>query len=927
MPRQIADRLSQAAGASFFGRGAELALFHGAIESAELPFVIIFIHGPGGIGKSCLVNAMLRSVDSGVRAIALDCRAIEPTPKGLLGILGSALGMQEQPDLPSVAAILGETSQRTVLVLDTYETFALMDTWLRQVFVPALPDSVLTVICGRQPPNVAWLTTPGWGGLFREIDLRELPDREAQQMLLSCGLTDDQARRINHFAHGHPLALQLAVAAIRTQPDLNISGPSFTVLKELTQAFLDGLSPETLSAVEAASTVRRLTEPILRTLLALDDVRSIFDSLRDLPFVDVTTDGLIFHDVVRDTTAANLAHRDRERYRTYRRRAWHFFTRESHRTEASSLWQCTADLLYLIENPVVREAFFPDGASEYIVEPSTVADGKDIIEIANSEDSGGSARLIAGWWQRHPETFTVVKGRGGKITAFYILFDPAKVDAQLLMDDPLTAAWSGHLEMNPVAPGERVLFLRRWLARTTGELPSPPQAACWLDIKRTYMELRPSLRRLYTTVMDLASYGPIVLPLGFVRLEQEDVAIGEKTYHSAFLDFGELSVDGWLATRVGNELGVESEEFHSRVEAKGLVTILFTDIVGSTTLTQRLGDAKARKLLRVHDTIVRGALEKHNGSEIKHTGDGIMASFYSASQALECAIATQKACARHFQSAVESIQIRIGLNAGEPISEDKDLFGTAVQLAARVCAQAVGGQILVSDVMRQLVSGKGFIFSDRGYAALRGFEDPVRLHEVLWKAESWKVKGLYVEACNCESICPCYSGRPPTYGFCEGNTAWHIKQGRYGDIPLEGLTVIMVLRCDGHMRETKWKCWFYIDDRTTSEQFDALKQIFTGAGGGHLGKIFGPLWDVQGVERAKIEFRIEGTQHRVSIIGKLLLAFGLLKPDAGPVLCRIPNSPGIGAIAEEYWFDDGKMKFDYSGKSALTTTFEYHSDQ
>jgi class 3 adenylate cyclase len=928
MPRRIADRLSRAAVVSFFGRREELSLLHEAIESPELPFVIAFIYGSGGIGKSSLLHAVLRSFSPEIGSIFMDCREIEPTPKGLLAAVGAKLGMPErEPDLQAVVSHLDETRRRTVLVLDAYETFGLMDTWLRQVFVPALPEAVLTIIAGQQAPNPAWLTTPGWAGLFREIHLQELSDSDARSMLQSRGLTDDQAGRINRFARGHPLALELAAAALRAQPDLNISGPPLKVLKQLTQAFLAGLSPERLQAVEAASTVRRLTEPILRAVLDLTEVRTLFDDLRDLPFVDVTSDGLVFHDVVRDTIAASLAHRDRELYHTYRRRAWYFFSRESHRTAAQSLWQCTADLLYLIENPFVREAFFPKGASEYIVEPATTANSKDILEIAKSEGSAEAAELLAEWWERHPETFSVVKDQGGKVSAFYILFDPTSVDAHLLRDDPLTAAWLRHLDRNPVAIGECVLFLRRWLDSATGELPSPTQAACWLDIKRTYMDLRPSLRRVYTAVIDLASYGPIVLPLGFARIEQADVELGGKTYHSALLDFGELSVDGWLATRVGNELGSGVAYKELQKAPAGLVTILFTDIVGSTALTQRFGDVKAQELLRIHNSIVRDALKDHGGFEIKHTGDGIMASFSSAAQALESAIAMQRACARHNESAKEPLQMRIGLNAGEPIAENQDLFGSSVQLAARVCAQAGAGQILVSDVLRQLSAGKGFMFAYQGYVALRGFEEPLRLNELLWKASSWKVAGLYIEACNCESVCPCYSGHMPTYGFCEGNSAWHITQGQYGDIPLEGLNVIMALRCDGHMRSTKWKCWFYIDDRATSEQFNALKQIFTEANRGHLGKIFGPLWEVQKVELAKIDFKIEGAQHQVSILGKLKLAFGLLRPEAGPVLCRIPNSPGVAAIAEEYWFEDGKMKFEYPGKSALTTTFEYHSDQ
>jgi class 3 adenylate cyclase/pimeloyl-ACP methyl ester carboxylesterase len=162
----------------------------------------------------------------------------------------------------------------------------------------------------------------------------------------------------------------------------------------------------------------------------------------------------------------------------------------------------------------------------------------------------------------------------------------------------------------------------------------------------------------------------------------------------------------------------------------GLVTILFTDIEGSTALTQRLGDTKAQEVLRSHNAIVRDALRAQSGSEIKHTGDGIMASFPSASQALQCAIAIQQAVAAQVDI---PFRIRVGLNAGEPVAEEQDLFGSAVQLARRVCDHADAGQILVSDVVRQLAMGKGFLFSDHGDVELRGFEDPVRLYEVRWE--------------------------------------------------------------------------------------------------------------------------------------------------------------------------------------------------
>jgi class 3 adenylate cyclase len=179
------------------------------------------------------------------------------------------------------------------------------------------------------------------------------------------------------------------------------------------------------------------------------------------------------------------------------------------------------------------------------------------------------------------------------------------------------------------------------------------------------------------------------------------------------------------------------------------VTILFTDIEGSTTLTQSLGDAKAQELLRTHNAIVREAVQARGGSEIKHTGDGIMASFPSASRAVECAIAIQRAISEYNEELLRQAQdantepqvanaepveaplgVRIGLNAGEPVAEEEDLFGTAVQAAARICERAQPGQILVSDVVRQLAAGKGFHFTQRGRFLLKGFRERMRLFEV-----------------------------------------------------------------------------------------------------------------------------------------------------------------------------------------------------
>jgi class 3 adenylate cyclase len=150
-------------------------------------------------------------------------------------------------------------------------------------------------------------------------------------------------------------------------------------------------------------------------------------------------------------------------------------------------------------------------------------------------------------------------------------------------------------------------------------------------------------------------------------------------------------------------------------------------------MMQRLGDERGRAVLREHEIVTREALASYGGSEIKTMGDSFMASFGSATRALECAIAIQKAIAARNETADEPLRVRVGISAGEPIAEDEDLFGASVILASRIAAQAKGGEIVVANVVRELSAGKGFMFADRGEISLRGFEDPVRLFELKWQ--------------------------------------------------------------------------------------------------------------------------------------------------------------------------------------------------
>jgi class 3 adenylate cyclase len=213
-----------------------------------------------------------------------------------------------------------------------------------------------------------------------------------------------------------------------------------------------------------------------------------------------------------------------------------------------------------------------------------------------------------------------------------------------------------------------------------------------------------------------------------------DKAAVEAVHHAShgFMPFQVIGVDQRAVERFMGGI-VEHPPGEPYVDT-AFRTILFTDIEGSTSLTQRLGDTGAMTLLRTHDGIVDEALRHHGGSEVKHTGDGVMAAFPSVVSAIRSSVQIQARLADAAGRLPASLRVRIGLAAGEPVTERDDLFGAAVQLAARLCSRAEPGAILVSGAVHDLAIGKGFAFRRRGQLRLKGFDEPVPVFEVDWAA-------------------------------------------------------------------------------------------------------------------------------------------------------------------------------------------------
>jgi len=288
--------------------------------------------------------------------------------------------------------------------MDTYELFLALDAWLRQQFIPELDQSARVIMASREPPVAQWLTAPEWRGGFRSIQLGPLTEHEALTLLTNLGVSREAGRRINAVVRGHPLALTMAAALQSGRLDRQIEDLATQSLDEVARQYLASVDePATREVLEASSVVRRTTEPMIGAMLPAALPRDAMDRLRSLPFVEGGSDGLIVHDAVRHAIATMLRASDPGRHHAYRVAAWRHLRKELEGVHAGTdLWRWTADLLYLLENPHVRESFFPSGYEPLAIEPATPDDEPAFRSIVERHEGPEGARALVAWWDFHP---------------------------------------------------------------------------------------------------------------------------------------------------------------------------------------------------------------------------------------------------------------------------------------------------------------------------------------------------------------------------------------------------------------------------------------------------------------------------------------------------------------------------------------------
>ncbi len=524
--------------AAVVGREAELAALATLFDD-DGPLVAV-VHGVAGSGKSSLLRVFgTEAAERGASVVAVDGRAVEPTPHGFLAAVEPGLAGADGP---------------VVLMVDTVERLRLLDGWLRQSFLPSLPAHARVVMATRDAPGAVWRSS--FGELLRTVPLGPLSPADAAEVLRAAGLDETQAAWVNRFVRGHPLSLQLAASAIHERPDAPEDAVLPTVVQELAALYLDALDPATRAALDATSVLRRVTLSLLGALLPDEPPQAAFARLAALPFVELGREGLVVHDTVREAVAALVRATDPVRHRADRTAAWRQIRRELEGAAGAARWASLADMIHLVEEPLVREAFFPSSVQHYAVETAR-PDDRAGIEAIVARHEPAELELVRAWWGEVPGAFRVARSPRGQVVAFTILCELGEVPQRLLMRDPLCGPWRRHLRAHPVPRGQRILLARLALAHGTGAAPSPCFAALLRDMERASLEAGPALRRIYTAARGDALLAQLA-PLGFAALPDcADVEVGSGACRPVLCDLGPESVAGWLSALAARDLPVQ----------------------------------------------------------------------------------------------------------------------------------------------------------------------------------------------------------------------------------------------------------------------------------------------------------------------------------------------------------------------------------
>ncbi|MEE1760970.1 ATP-binding protein [Streptomyces sp. SP18BB07] len=529
----LADRLAAARDGGLVGREPERAVLDRMLSGAPDAPLVVYLHGPGGIGKSSLVRYAARQAELiGRRVVHVDGRFLDADPRRL-----------------EEAAALACAEPGAVLLIDTFEQCQPLEAWLRESFLPRLADHAVVVVAGRVAPDAEWSLDPGWAQLFTALAVRPLDAAQSHALLAARGVPAEQRGAFVAFAGGSPLALSLAASVPAATPGA-LWEPAGDVLTTLVERLVGDLpSAVHRRALEVVAQAYVTREPLLRAVLGDEDTDTVFSWLRQLPYIEASPEGLHPHDAVRATLEADLRWRDPERYDDIRVRVSLAGLRAVRGAADDDALLRVAEWMFLFRHQGGSGNLYNHRTHPHIEDtPLRPEDVPGVLRMAEEAEGPESAAAVAHWLRRQPEAFRVHRYAGSCTPVSFMAV--LRLDAPLPEDraaDPVIAAVWGLVEAAaPLGPGEH-LGIRRFAVQAGGrQRPSPLME---LTSRRTIAEeMRAHGRAVTFTVFEDADrWGRYLAEAGMPELAAVDV--DGRHQHIFGRDWRRQTVEEWVRHR------------------------------------------------------------------------------------------------------------------------------------------------------------------------------------------------------------------------------------------------------------------------------------------------------------------------------------------------------------------------------------------
>ncbi|RSM44925.1 ATP-binding protein [Amycolatopsis balhimycina DSM 5908] len=638
----LGTRLRETRRRTFSGRAGEIELFRSAVLAPDGPASVLFLHGPGGVGKSSVLDVLTDvAAADGATPIRVDGRDVPPDSSALLGALAAVLSESSDDPLASLADV-----SRPVVLLDTYELLAPLDNWVREEFLPALPGDAVVVIAGRQPPAPSWLADPAWRELLRVVSLRNLPPQDGRAYLAAQDIPEALHEQLLSISYGHPLTLSMLVDSARrraaaggdpaTAVPRSLSDVPDLVRVLLTHAIEEAPGPRHRMALEVCAHAH-ITEDLLRAVLggSAAEAGELFAWLRTQSFVEEGPYGLFPHDLARDALDADLRWRDPDRYAELHHtvRA-HVHTRIRSAGDEREKQRLMTDAIFLA-CPRIRLAVHVATARPVKEHIDQLRDGDRaaVIEMTAALQGREQAELVAYWMRRQPSAFRVFRGARGEPQGYGACLELHDATEADLAEDPGAAAmWRYAQRHGPSRAGEQVLAWRFFLdgAHHHDSSPSLTLFAAWqaLDILGRD-RVAWSLVGTYT---DAELWSPTLEYLDFWRAGDADYDIGGTRYVVFAHDWRRTGVPEWLELTAAREVGAPARSAGEHTLELVLSQPEFADAVRAALRDLHVPDQLRRNPLLRSQVVRRHTRDGQPAADALHELLGMAAETLRADQ-------------------------------------------------------------------------------------------------------------------------------------------------------------------------------------------------------------------------------------------------------------------------------------------------------